>query len=68
MFYLTVVCGGDGWVTVDGTCMKVIERSDAQNWDEARDTCRGLGADLAVLDTQAKSDFINWKVEHAAGE
>ncbi|KAJ8036335.1 Macrophage mannose receptor 1 [Holothuria leucospilota] len=46
----------NGWQTFRDNCYLI--QSNVGNWQEARDQCRSMGADLASIDNSAENDYL----------
>ncbi|XP_052701321.1 macrophage mannose receptor 1-like [Crassostrea angulata] len=49
----------DNWITIDNNCFKVFENS---TWTNARAYCRGIGADLASIHSEAELNDLQSKI------
>ena len=53
-----------GWIGSNSLCY-FMNGSSEEQWDDAREMCRAMDADLAVITSETQNDFlyglINWK-------
>ncbi|XP_073451206.1 C-type lectin domain family 2 member D-like [Aquarana catesbeiana] len=57
-----VVCP-DGWLRYRENCYYFSSGGDRRTWNESREVCEGMGADLLIIEDQEQKEFIHRSIK-----